>query len=727
MRKDLRRRLTAIWGASLAFGLGAAAFAVEVDATRLSCPDAAPVKSGDGKVRLAMIVGVSEFKFVTGLPGAVKDAGRMYSFLTDSPANVFPKENVCVLTNGDATYQEFKDKFQKVLVDRAAGAEEIVVYYAGHGSMLADKNRDETDGFDETLFLHDSSKQQLLSEGLKYNQLRDDEFNVMLAALSAKAKSVTVILDSCNSGSVTRGFGEERARFVRPDSGPASAPRATEDRASFSEFEPDVLKNVVVLAAARDSEDAIETPRGGRFTRALLEVLKRPDVSRISYDQLLGIVAAKMATTSIKQNPILSGDGRRFIFSSDIPYQPRFDWEVASSSPTKTIIRGERTTIGMGHGAEFLILPNAMTVDDAKRPDIAKARMKATKMLSFNEWELRPIESFRSEAIEPKDYAQLVRHSSKARRLRLRLRPANETGGIVDPGAFVEMMRTPLNDEFRVENALGVIGADGEDGLVTFEAPSYDFEISRNRNGALEISDGAGLVRNTLPRPVGDGAEERRALAKALSNHHQQLTLLADWRPTGGSLTPNRSLEVSLVPYLEGGRVPAKGCEDHVVARTDWPKAANAPQRVPLCAYFRIKVKLKEGSPISLRIAASVLSADGRMFAYPRKFDSNNPQDTSVVDQGGIELNAGEEEVLHGVLQADFGSIGKPEYVYVLGLPATAQGEGSAAVAAYTIPWHLLSTPQKRTRAAMTRAEEVNKREYGTYTILRLVTVDERP
>jgi hypothetical protein len=663
-------------------------------------------KSGDGKTRLAMIVGVSTYAANRTLEGAALDAKRIYAFLADMPNRYFPKQNICVLTDSEGTYAGFRDAFRKALIERAAGAAEVFFYYAGHGSALPDNNGDETDRRDETLFLYDSQPRERPEDGLFYNQLRDDEFNGLLAELYAKNKNLTVILDSCHSGSATRDLGEEKARFVESGaaSGEAAPPAAPPEKSSFPEFSPDIMPDAVVLSASRDSELAKETIHGGKFTKALLDILGRPDAAKITYDQLMARVAGAMAGTVNRQNPVLSGNGRRFVFSGDVAYQPRFDWVAAPNGAGKVKIRGV-PTIGMGPGAEFLILPGSMTAEQAKKPESVKARMRATTQLSGFEWALEPINAQQNVAsIRAGDFAQLVRASDQARRLKLRLRPASEAGGIANPGAFAELMRDP----FKYELGEGAVGS-----KVTFETGAFDFEIARASTRALQVFDRDGVLRNTLPPPTAGGEDERRGLARLLTNHFQQMTLLTDWKPSGGQLKPNESIAVSLVPYTKGDRVTAPDCVGRpVVTRTDWAGPANKLQKIPVCAYYQIRVKLDAASPISLRLGASVFSADGNMFAYPKKKD-----DYRVVDTNGVELKPGEQAVLNGVLQADAASIGKPERVYVLGLPPTAQGTEGA----YTIPWHLLSTV--RTRSPTT--DKVNEREYGTYSIIELRTVEE--
>ena len=96
-------------------------------------------------------------------------------------------------------------------MERARKNDVAVFFYAGHGSQTRDKNGDEPDEWDETFMLHDAR-----SGGVR--DLRDDEFNQMLARLHQKTNNITVIIDSCNAGTATRGpeASSVVARFFEP-------------------------------------------------------------------------------------------------------------------------------------------------------------------------------------------------------------------------------------------------------------------------------------------------------------------------------------------------------------------------------------------------------------------------------------------------------------------------------------------------------------------------------
>src|SRR5215813_644854 len=114
------------------------------------CDGTAAVET-EGQRRLALIVGVGKYKTskLNSLPGATKDAQRFYELLTSGYG--FPAQNVCMLLDEQATVAAFKAKFDQVLVQRARQNDEVVIYFAGHGSQQPDQKGDERDDYDETL------------------------------------------------------------------------------------------------------------------------------------------------------------------------------------------------------------------------------------------------------------------------------------------------------------------------------------------------------------------------------------------------------------------------------------------------------------------------------------------------------------------------------------------------------------------------------------------------
>ena len=169
--------------------------------------NAAPPE-GEG-ARRALLIGINEFASPTivDLRGALNDIETMRKLLTTRHG--FPADGVKLLTNASATREGILAALETLV--REAGEKDVIyIHFSGHGSQVKDLNGDEgkDDGLDETILPHDAR-----TEGVA--DITDDEISGRLSGL--KGRSVIVILDSCHSGTGTRGDSAVRARFVEPD------------------------------------------------------------------------------------------------------------------------------------------------------------------------------------------------------------------------------------------------------------------------------------------------------------------------------------------------------------------------------------------------------------------------------------------------------------------------------------------------------------------------------
>jgi hypothetical protein len=105
------------------------------------------------------------------------------------------------------------------LLDGARWGSRMVLQFSGHGTNLRDLDGDEADGRDEAFVTADM------------NVIRDDEFRAITSGLPYGSR-LTVIADSCFSGSVTRFVGvpdrmpgRAQARYVSPAGLTVDAPR----------------------------------------------------------------------------------------------------------------------------------------------------------------------------------------------------------------------------------------------------------------------------------------------------------------------------------------------------------------------------------------------------------------------------------------------------------------------------------------------------------------------
>ena len=133
----------------------------------------------------------------------------------------FLDDNILIIKDDQATKAGILIAFQK-LIDESNSGDLIFIHYSGHGQQTVDANGDEIDGLDEAIVPFDSP---LNYDDLHYkgeNLITDDEISVITLELRkkiGKQGQLVLVMDSCHSGSGTRGVGRSRGtdKIMAPD------------------------------------------------------------------------------------------------------------------------------------------------------------------------------------------------------------------------------------------------------------------------------------------------------------------------------------------------------------------------------------------------------------------------------------------------------------------------------------------------------------------------------
>jgi hypothetical protein len=551
----------------------------------------------NGQRRVALLVGVGQYRneLIPDLKGPPNDARLIYDLLTGPNGYGFPKENVCLLLDASATTGAFRDAFDRVLVEPAREQDVAVLFFAGHGSQTRDLDGDEPDGWDETLMFHDSRVGTV-------RDLVDDELNAMLARLHAKTRNLTAIVDSCNSGTVTRApeVGTTIARFFTPmeeAGGPVAA--GTEGGDASPSWIPTSLPGLVALTAASDGNPALEKDGRGLFTTALAQVLAQVGEQPLTYAQVARQVPPLLASES-PQIPYFQGDLRGAVFGGATRARP-VGWEVRAV--------GERLELagpplpGIGPGAELRIYGGGVAGAEAHDPGRAKGTVVVVEMQGVNAWaRVTAVDAARG-PMAPGDLAVLVRPQDDFTQVRVRLRPSDEPGGLPAERADALMRAIEADPDARL--------------LVTLTDGAGDFDLSVDANGRLLLRGPENRVRTRYER---DEAVPRNLW------QHARIRALAQLRGEGGAdFVDQETLQARLVP--------APAAQQVACARGVWTQAEpNQEQIVPLCHAWNLEVTLDASAPVPLLIGALVLSSDGGLFALP-------------VDRQTIRLGPGERHL----------------------------------------------------------------------------------
>jgi hypothetical protein len=154
---------------------------------RISITPDRPVAGAD---KFAVVVGIARYSDtasgLTNLQFADRDAQDFRDFLLSPDGGTFPKENIRLLLNEDATSQNLRSALFTFLT-KAQPQDEVVLYIAGHGAP------DPNDPRNLYLLTYDTKLEDMGGTAFPMYQLQDVFTRVI------KAKRVVTFADTCHS------------------------------------------------------------------------------------------------------------------------------------------------------------------------------------------------------------------------------------------------------------------------------------------------------------------------------------------------------------------------------------------------------------------------------------------------------------------------------------------------------------------------------------------------
>ena len=537
--------------------------------------------AGAGSQRFAVVVGVETYlsPHVRQLDGPRQDAKQMRDTLV---SRFGFDQRVCVLLDGEATTAAFRTALGN-LADVVDEDDHVAIYFAGHGSHIEDASGDETDGRDETLMLADARHEGACD-------LSDDEFNAMLFRISAKTNHLTVILDSCSSGSATRGDATPRYEPPAGDAPSCQSPIEVKPDATGGLLGGRTLEGTVVLAAASDGAVAFEDGGQGLFTAALVKALKRTRKANVTWRQIRRDVVAQID----RQRPWFHGNIDVPVFGEG-RVQRAFGWNIDQILEKEGNVRLSGLPLpGFSADARLRVYARTATTEDMDDPSKAKAELKVVRRESGTT-ALATILTERSPLTVDSDLAVLAVPGRDAVRLPLRLRAQG-------PGALSPERRREVLSSLEADNALIP--------LLNFALDTQAFEITASADGHLQLRGPEGRVRITFD--ADDLKSQLASLHARLEDFAVQRGLLQLQGEGGGSLTSNHSLEVQLVPV-------APSTERKDCAAFEWTQEPpNQTQVVPICHQWAVKVRLADDADVdSMLVGGAILYNDGAIWGFP--------------------------------------------------------------------------------------------------------------
>ncbi|MEA3282766.1 MAG: caspase family protein [Euryarchaeota archaeon] len=248
-----------------------------------------------------VVIGIAKYEDddIPALKYAKEDALEIYNILTDPNYGNFPKENVMLLLDEQATLTEIKSAMGTFLA-RAAGKEDMVcIYFAGHGSPEIDPTGKADDNLEKFIVPYDAKKDDLFSSGLSMDavsKILDERI---------ESKRAVFFIDSCYSGKAGG------RTFSRPD--------VVARNITVSETFLDQLSGEgrVIITASKPEELSFETDelKHGIFTYYLAEGLKgKADTNKdgfVTVDELYSYVSKQVTREArllgVGQHPVKKG------------------------------------------------------------------------------------------------------------------------------------------------------------------------------------------------------------------------------------------------------------------------------------------------------------------------------------------------------------------------------------------------------------------------------------
>jgi hypothetical protein len=250
-------------------------------------------------MRRALCVGINDYPLQdSDLHGCVNDARGWADVLVDVAG--FDRGDIRVLLDDDATKRAMLRELDRLLDGLGTG--DIAVFaYSGHGTYVADESSDEV--YDEALCPYDAKDDLII----------DDELRTRFDTIPRGA-TVTVLLDSCFSGSATRalpgvGAAGNRlskslppSRLGRREIDVVNAqPRATRRERSM----PEVLMSGC-QENQESADDLIDGVWGGAMSANAIRLIRAMN-GRVSWQRLHRELVDDLATAQYSQVPQLEG------------------------------------------------------------------------------------------------------------------------------------------------------------------------------------------------------------------------------------------------------------------------------------------------------------------------------------------------------------------------------------------------------------------------------------
>lgn len=317
----------------------------------------------------------------------------------------FSAKNIRLLQDAKATKQGILNALDQLLADVKKG-DIVVIHYSGHGQQIEDDNGDEADGLDEALVPYDAMAFYKKDVYWGQNHIRDDELEVIIANFRAKLGKdgqLLMILDSCHSGSATRG-GKARGgagplvsenwnenNYAQSRGNTTSQSGLFNEKAGVAGMSP-----FVMLSGASANQLNYEYQGKGSLSYAFSKAMTGLGEST-TYRRMFATIVSEMQLIAPRQNPVIEGDVDYLLFSGKYVAQQSY-FEVKRIDDAHTVILGAGKLNGLFEGATVLLMPSGSSQKEASKA-IARGEIQSS---TYNEAVLvleKPLSDFKTKSL----------------------------------------------------------------------------------------------------------------------------------------------------------------------------------------------------------------------------------------------------------------------------------------------------------------------------------------
>lgn len=237
----------------------------------------------------------------------------------------FRSDNIYTIRDQEATKDGILAYFRTLQVKLKEG-DIVYIHYSGHGQQVIDDNNEELDKLDEAIVPYDSPQkfQKGIYEGERL--IRDDligELTDKLRSKCGKSGQLILVLDSCHSGTGTRGMGKARGtNIIMGPENFISSVSVTEQSMNISSQVKNNLSPMACFFGSSARELNYETLDNdnkpvGSLTYSIAYILENMRTS-YTFEEFFERVKFKMKLLAPRQNPQWEGPQHEKLFGGSV-------------------------------------------------------------------------------------------------------------------------------------------------------------------------------------------------------------------------------------------------------------------------------------------------------------------------------------------------------------------------------------------------------------------------